>query len=136
MNPPTNRAYSMPALFIFSLGINGEMKFESCVSFDGNLIDLTFLQCGSALLYSMDATHMPLSTTIVDGGNARRSVGVLESTDIGWKMHSENHKNLVDSMEKFLAHIPDVSQIGSAKGKSMRDLLYNLESLRKREPEE
>lgn len=136
---PADLGLSMPALFMFSLDQNAMIHFESCISLDGNVIDVAYVESGNFLLYSMDAVYVPFSTTAVEsiqGQKTRPSVGSLRSTDLGWEKDSGHHQDLLGSMEGYLASIPDDPQSSMPKGKSMREMLYSLEVLRKKDSED
>ena len=134
-----NVTHRIPALFIFSVLDKDLMSFERYVILEGNVIDVVFIEYGEFFLYSMDTAHAPFSTLTVDvtqDQKSRPSVGSLELINSGWEKDSENHKGLIDGMGKCQGAYPDFPHNSTAKGKSMRELLYNLQSLRKRDVEE
>ncbi|KAL6715937.1 tRNA (guanine-N(7)-)-methyltransferase non-catalytic subunit trm82 [Lecanora helva] len=129
----------IPALFFFSLGVDEILKFDRLIVLDANVIDVLFLRNEETVLYSMDTVHRPLSMTTVnvDGGpQTLPSVGLLTFGKLGWERRGDHQKHLIDNMEYCLAAQPDLPQNSTAKGKSMKELLYSLQSLRKRDAEE
>ena len=104
---------------------------------EGNVIDLAVILDSLSILCSMDALHEPFSTTAV-GTNRSQSYRpfvvakrlMLESPSLHKDV--ELHKQLVPAMEACVKAQPFVEQKNAAKGKSLKELLYGLESLRKR----
>lgn len=138
-NSPANVTLSMPALFMFSLGTDEMLSFQRYIAVEGNVIDVVFIEHGKFILYSMDTVHAPSSTTTIDinhGQNARPPVGLLKSINLDWEKDSGSYKHLIESMQTCLGTLSDLQPKGTAKGRSLRDLLYNLESLRKRGSDE
>ena len=131
--------HSIPALFIFSLGTNATISFKSCIPVEGNILDVVFIESQGSFLYSMDVVHAPLSKVAIQADRERKlckAVGLLEVETLGHDNCSGRNKQLIENMEECIDSQSDIPQDGTAKGKSMKELLYNLESLRKRDPED
>jgi hypothetical protein len=132
---------SVPALFLYRLRPNGTMTFEGSISLEGNVLDVVFLKERHSIIYSMDTIHKPMSTTVVacdQDQTVRPVIGVLRfNSDIS------SYEKILKPTGSFVAAMYDVindqtsgSQEAKVEGKSIRDLLYGLESLRKRGTEE
>ena len=135
----TNYVRSMPALFVFSLESDTTMHFKKSISLEGNVLDMIFVNNQKNMLYSMDAVHPPFSTgniAVSEARETRPSVGLLASTKLGWMQATTGQLKIIENMEDSLKRRPFVPESGLAKRRSMRELLYNLESLRKAEPED
>lgn len=131
--------HSIPALFVYSLGINATVKYERSIPVEGNVNSVVFIENRKIFLYSMDVNHMPSSTTDVQnspGHRKRPTMGLLNLTSLGWDKDDECNKNLIKSMEGCLNSQRDPRQHGIGHEGSVRELLYSLESLRKRGSED
>lgn len=113
------------------------MTFEGSISLEGNVLDVVFLKEQHSIIYSMDTIHRPMSTTVVacdQDQTVRPVMGVLRfNSDIS------SYEKVVKPTGSFVAAIQDIinnhtsgSQEAKVEGRSTRDLLYGLESLRKR----
>ena len=127
----------MPALFIFTLGEKGEVQFHTNISTEGNVIDLTLLRNQNLIIYSMDSSHQASPTDVpADSGTSisQRLVGSLNycNNSKQWKVNESLQANLERAMRECADANPNVSQTGAAKEKPITELLYGLESLRKR----
>ena len=135
----TKSACSVPALFIFSMDIDGMLNHEETVCVEGNVLDVVFIKNPEFVLYTMDAVHQSFSTAtagISQRENPRPWVGVLNWTNSGWKKNAGPNGELLANMQVCLEDQPRNLDFGTAKRRSMRELLYNLESLRKKDSEE
>ena len=131
--------HRVPALFVFSLSSDAMLDFQTSISLEGNVIDLTIVNNQRSILYSMDAIHTPFSTGTIEAseaGKTRPFVGLLESTKLGWKQGTACKMDLIENMEEILKSRPFTPESKLAKGRSMKELLYNLENLRKTESED
>lgn len=119
--------------------MNDTINFERTVSLQGNVLDVVFIRHLDTIFYSMDPLHQPFSTTIVGNdqmSNPELTVGALNLKHEGWRKDTGPSEKLVSALENCLENQPDVLQNGTAKGSSMRELLYSLENLRKRGSED
>ncbi len=131
--------YRVPGLFMFLVDSDANVSFKASVSLEGNVIDVMFIPQIESVVYSMDAMHQPFSTTTLANAEeqeSRPSVGAVQANKLGWEKESEATRGLVASMRKQLDNQPNALQDGKTKGGSVRELLYNLESLRKRSSED
>ena len=109
---------------------------------EGNVIDVAVIQDQRAVVYSVDTVHEPFSTTMVTNDQAqkeRSTIGLMKITqnaNVEMCMQQHQHPQLITAMEQCIQRQSFIYENSMAKGKSMRDLLYGLESLRKRGGEE
>ena len=119
------------------MGVNAQFQFNASIHTESNVIDLSVLRDQSAIVYAMDTCHQPFATD-ASAGTERQSprslVGSLSyCTDSDtWKEDKSLQANLVAASRECADSHPDAPQAGAAKGKSLTELLYGLESLRKR----
>ena len=142
---------AVPALFFFQLGPTEVLTYLGVHAAPGNIIDAAVLPDTATVLYSMDTIHSPFSTTMAPGNteageqgrsrshnnneNLRPSISALhyDSKSASWREYSESLPALLlQNVESCARSRPFVTQTTTAKGKSLRELLYGLESLRKR----
>ena len=126
----------VPALFTFTLEAK-QMRFNASIHTESNVIDLTVLRNQSSVIYSMDNAHQAFSTDLSadNGGQSPRNLlGSLSyCTDAKtWKENQVLQANLIAATRECADNHLHVPQAGAAKGKSLVELLYGLESLRKR----
>ena len=134
------RFHSIPALFHFRMDIEVEKMIYSGTygPLNGNVIDVVAIQDQGAVAYSMDTVHEAFSTTKVANDQAqkeRSTIGVMKITQNAMSemsLQQSQHPQLVTAMEQCIQRQLFIHENSTAKGKSMRDLLYGLESLRKR----
>ena len=127
----------VPALFIFTLEEKGEVQFHTSISTESHVIDLTILRNQASVVYSMDTSHQASSTDVPADSktsSAQHLVGSLSYCidSKNWKVNESLQANLDRAMRECADANPNVSQIGAAKEKPITELLYGLESLRKR----
>ena len=116
------------------------MQYNGSMHTESNVIDLTALRDRSCIVYSMDTSHQAFSTGAAADtvkSNKRSLVGSANyCIDSGiWKANEPLQTNLVVAMRECADSNPIMPQERVAKGKSLIELLYGLESLRKRGPE-
>ena len=136
--------HRIPALFHFHINTEAEKigYMGTYGPLKGNVIDVAFIQDEGAVVYSMDTVHEAFSTTRVANDQAQKerfSIGVMKITQNARSelcMQQHQHPQLVTAMEQCIQRQAIIHENSTAKGKSMRDLLYGLESLRKRGGEE
>lgn len=125
----------VPGLFMFLVDSDAKISFKASVPLESNVIDVVFIPQSESVLYSMDAVHQPFSTTAMASAEeqeSRPSVGAVQATKLGWERKSEGTMGLVAVLERQLKNQANYMQNGKMKGGSVRELLYNLENLRKR----
>ena len=126
----------MPGLFFFSLESEGSTMYRGLFRTTGNVVDIAILPKSNAILYSMDTIHLPLSKSVVGDTESMQinSVSILSYQPISstWQPDTRLVPDLLSKMEGCARSRPFVTQTSTAKGKSLRELLYSLESLRKR----
>ena len=113
------------------------MQFNASIPTESNVIDLTVLHSQSSIVYSMDTSHQAFSKDALgdsEKSNSRSLVGSLRyCTDSKiWKANEALQGNLAAAMRERADSILHAPKAGAAKGKSLTELLYGLESLRKR----
>ena len=120
---------------MFLMNSNAELTFQASISLEYNVIDMVFVPQIDSVVYSMDTVHQPFSTTVGssnDEQGLRRSVGALQATDVGWEINTGTTKFLVESMKNAVTSQPTSSEETTVERRSLKELLYNLENLRKR----
>ena len=137
--------HRIPALFHFRIHIEAG-KIEHMGTYgplEGNVINVAVIQDQGAVVYSMDTVHEAFSTTTTVATDQvqheRFPIGVMKITENARSemcMQQHQHPQLVTAMEQCIQRQSFIHENLTAKGKSMRDLLYGLESLRKRGGEE
>lgn len=104
---------------------------------EANVIDMAILSDRGSLIYSMDMIHCRFSTSVTaseEEQHSRLAVGAIRLTaDDSWfEKDLDLHEELVPTMEQSARSRLLTEQKNTAKGKSLRELLYGLEGLRKR----
>jgi len=132
---------SVPALFMFSLSPGNIIEPNGSVSLEGNVLDVVCLKGWDYIVYSMDTIHKPFSTTVTADDQdqiVRFAIGAVRfnSAISSYEKIVAPIRNLVTVMERVIKTQPSVSQEAKAKGRSTKELLYGLESLRKRGSDE
>lgn len=130
-------SFRVPGLFTFTLGEKGQMQFHASIHTESNVIDLTPLGNLSSVVYSMDTSHQAFSRdALVDSekSNSRSSVGSLSYCQDSktWKVKGSLQEKLVEAMRECAQSNLHVPPIRAAQEKPLTELLYGLESLRKR----
>ena len=113
------------------------MQFNTTIRTESNIIDVTVLHNQSSIVYSMDTSRQAFSIDAladIEKQSSRSFVGSLSYyTDS--KTWEENHAlqaDLVAATKECADSQLHVPQPGAAKEKSLTELFYGLESLRKR----
>jgi len=132
---------SLPALFVFEINESGLIKYLDACCVEGNVIDFVVLPGSGTLVYSMDNIYETSSTmTMVSNAQQaqRPSMGAVRHTKESQKFEQDPslYGHLISAIEESIEDHPVAEQKDVAKGKSWRELLYGLESLRKRGPED
>ena len=132
---------SAPAVFCFYLSVEGSVEYRTMHHTPGNVICMIGLPAVGALLYSIDNTHLPYSTTVMLDAPPTQSpsfVGFIWSyLPVGPSQDRADQIGCLRSALNVCAleqTLPGDQNVG--KGRSLRELLYGLESLRKRGNEE
>lgn len=127
---------SVPALFIFTLGEKAHIEVNTTIHTESNVIGLTVLRDQSSVVYSMDTFHQAFSTDAQDTGKqiSRSLVGSLNycTESQTWQENRALQSKLVAATSDWADSHLHVPQAVATEGKSLTDLLYGLESLRKR----
>lgn len=113
------------------------MQFNTSIHVDGNVIDLTVLPDQNSVVYSMDTSHQAFSTKASVETVKQSSRGLVGSlrycTDSKtWKENEALQANVIAATRECADSHLYVPQAGAAEGKSLTELFYGLESLRKR----
>ncbi|KAL1603984.1 tRNA (guanine-N(7)-)-methyltransferase non-catalytic subunit trm82 [Paraconiothyrium brasiliense] len=131
----------IPALVSFKLG--GSSRTGKVLPLDGNVLDLSFIEVDGGRItaaVSVDHVHQLGSTQEVRQEPGTSRLQYLSSNDSGeW----EHDRTLAEVLEGFSRTVPNEErEAGSAsepnrgtaddKAKALRDLLYSVETLRKR----
>ncbi len=125
----------IPALFLFTLNAQNEVQFRETHYTEGNVIDMVVLSDRSSMIYSMDNTHNRFST-LADSCDPT-SIPLINAIHFSrsaqhWEKDSHLHEGLLPALEETAKTWLVVPQTNAVKGKSLKELLYGLESLRKR----
>ena len=124
----------VPALFTFATSEDATLGLCDYVATESNVIDMTVLGGSDTVLYSMDVSHKPFSTT-----NRSSKEGMISRTMFGFSRLNntedsegvdQNNQQLVNQLNRWAQSQEQDGQRGSL-GYS-----YSLESLRKRSHEE
>lgn len=113
----------------------GELQFDATIQTPSNVIDLALLRNQSSVVYSMDTFHQPFSTDAsADIGKLNPPLGSLSyvTESRTWQVIEALQANLVTATRECAERNLRAPGIGTANGKSLTELLYGLESLRKR----
>ena len=119
------------------MGEKGGMQFNTSIHTESNVLDLTLLRNQNSVVYSMDTSRQAFSTEASPDtaeSNSRSLVGSLSYCTGGttWEMNEALQADLVATMRECANSNLHVPQTTEAKGKSSTEVLYGLESLRKR----
>ena len=125
----------IPALFLLAFNDHDKIDFRETYPTDGNIIDMVVLEDRSSVIYSMDNIHEPFSRAEEDDGSAPRplveAIHFLRDPQ-RWEEDLNLDDKLLPALDECAKIGPLVPQKNTAKGKSLKELLYGLESLRKR----
>ena len=113
------------------------MRFKSSIQVESNVVGLAVLRNQNSIVYSMDTFHQAFSTDAPADPEkqiSRSLVGFLNyCTDSNkWEENQSLQENLVAATRECADSRLLVPQAEAAQGKSLTELLYGLESLRKR----
>ena len=124
----------IPALFLFAFNQDEKIEFRETYPTEGNVIDMVVLQDRNSVLYSMDNVHKPFSNTEDSDSASRSLVEAIHflRTPQRWEEDLNLDDALLPALEACAKTRPLMPQKNAAKGKSLKELLYGLESLRKR----
>ena len=134
----------MPVIFFFSMTQNGEMVFRQCFPTQGNVLDIAILDTTSKeeprLVYGMDCVHRPFSTDVVQEDNDRLAIGnlVYQKGTNSWielDLATEEMNQCLKQDEHDGKGMIERGSKGSKPG-ALSDLLYGIENMRKRGPQE
>lgn len=125
----------IPSLFLFTFDESDQIVFREAYSTDRNVLDVVVLQDQKSIVYSMDNIHPPFSTT--DDKRDATSTCLVKAIHFlqgpqRWEDDLALGVDLLPALEMYAKSRPMVPQKNVAKGKSLKELLYGLETLRKR----
>lgn len=117
--------------------MNAQLQFNKSFRTDSNIIDVTVLRNQNSIVYSMDTSHQAFSIdalTDIEKQSSRSLMGSLTyyTDSKTWKENQALQAGLVAATRECADSQLHVPQAGAAKEKSLKELLYGLESLRKR----
>lgn len=124
---------------MFHLGSDLKLVFRQYISLLGNVLDVTTVNKGCMIIYSLDNIHIPLSTTVMAGVDDKISKPLLGSLTLDTSGHWKQCDILQDAV---LGIEPQASSRAVCKKKaidgveSLSSLFYGIENLRKRGHEE
>ena len=118
------------------IGTN-DITYNKTIELEGNVIDFVVLQNRMSIFYSMDTVHEKFSTSTLVGDEiqkSRRSTGALtvDCVSARWREDNKSYEKLITSMQLHGKGHSISPENDAAKGKSLKDLLYGIENLRKR----
>ncbi|KAG8527047.1 uncharacterized protein KY384_008476 [Bacidia gigantensis] len=130
-------AEGFPAIFHFRMNAAETIEYWTTHRTEGNVISTVALPNSEGLLFSIDSLHIPFSTTIVSD---RSDQNLQAYTGIVWSsLSSSPPQKALNTAQKLRLSLDAcasehdlVEQKNVAKGKSLQELLYGLEGLRKR----
>ena len=130
----------IPALFfIYLSNLDEKVQLEGSEVYPakGNVLDVAVLEDHNVVVYSMDCVYEPFSTTLLTTDTnrfAKPCIDALQYDHLTLRLiqSAQSNSNFISVMESCAKCQIVVEPKNVAKGKSLRDLLYGLESLRKR----
>lgn len=133
----TNELYRIPALFLFALNDKAGLEYRNYYAVEGNVIDSTVLHDRRSIIYSMDSVHKSFSTTTIDTDpeqKQRPSIGAIHFNveSQTWEKDKYLPVGLLLAMDERMKNQNLFERNDIGKGRSFRDLIYSIESLRKR----
>jgi hypothetical protein len=124
----------IPALLIFSLSTEGVVFHRQNIVLEGNLLDVATCDRNS-IIYSMDNAHRPLTRAVTDIDGTRPVIGTYGYGPDHWSREGPLVPT-VDAINQWSLSQRDLSQAGETKPVVSSELLYSIESLRKRAGQE
>lgn len=124
----------IPALFLFALDAHDRIRFRDTYSTEGNVIDLVVVSDRNSVLCSLDNIHDCFSTSTNNCKATSRSlVDAVHFSKSAqqWEKDFLLYEKLSPALEKSAKNWPMMPQNDAAKGKSLKELIYGWESLRK-----
>ena len=113
------------------------MQFSTSIHTESNVIDVTVLRDQSSVVYSMDTSHQAFSIDVLANPETQSSRSLMGSLSYdmdskAWRQNQTLQANLVAATKECADSQLHLPQPGAAREKSLTELLYGLESLRKR----
>lgn len=124
---------------MFILEADAQLKYRSSFLLEGNVIDVAVLEDQGTIIYSMDVLYDAFSATVVAGDQEQRSRPTVDAIRYCPQLETWEKGDdtiLVSAMRDFLTSQSLDEKNGFTKGKSLRELIYSLGSLRKRSIED
>lgn len=126
-------------MFIFALDIEAKLQYRGCWPVCGNVVDVTTLDEKSTILYSLDNCHTAFSTTALESEAdqfLRPMLGYLSFSPSGHWEGVGDMGNPIACMEQSAKAQEPMVNSGVENERSLRELLYGIENLRKRGQED
>lgn len=120
----------LPCIIAFDLNKDGILAFSGTHSTGGNVIDMAVIANQHRIIYSMDCIHTPFSTIVANDNDAQDAAPVIGG--ISFSSETPLDEDFIAVMDVCAKASTIPTPESAAKGKTLRDLLYGLESLRKR----
>lgn len=134
---------SIPALFHWSLRTDGSMNYRRFYALPGNVIDAVVLEYRASILVSIDNVHEAGSTEVLRSRSTQEAVLRLHAlsfaTDLDGepKVRDEGLISVSETISNDRSTILDGNEVdGTSHNRALSELLYGVEHLRKRGPEE
>ena len=124
------RTLRLPCIVAFDLSKDGVLAFSETYITKGNVIDMAVIANQHRIIYSMDCIHTPFSTVVINDSDAQEAAPVIGG--ISFSPRAPIDEDLIAIMDVCAKTSTITTPESAAKGKTLRDLLYGLESLRKR----
>ena len=106
---------------------------------ESNIIDAVYIRPRQSIICSMDSVRLPFSTSIEQTIEVQKAQPVIRfvcATPLGWKLDTSPDTGVVRNMKASSMNWESSPDETAAKGQSSREIIYNLENLRKKGHEE
>lgn len=126
-------------MLIFALDVEAKLQYRGCCPVSGNVVDVTTLDERSTIIYSLDNCHTAFSTTALESEPeqlSRPMLGYLSFNPSGHWEGIGDMENPIACMEKSAKAQQPVLNPGSENERSLLELLYGIENLRKKGQED
>ena len=120
---------------MFSLSHSANLRFRQYVPLSGNVLDVAILHEESAIIYSLDNYHEPFSIKRAAEPKtnlSRQMIGIIKFyQNDGWRA-GDVPDNVIASIDRISKVEEPFNEQESERGRPLGELLYTIESLRKR----
>ncbi len=134
---------SIPALFHWSLRTDGLMHYRRFYALPGNVVDAVILEYRASIIISIDNVHEAGSTEVLRSRESQEAVLRLHALSFATNLEGEpevRNESLVSVSETISNDRSTESDVkedaGTSQHRALSELLYGVEHLRKRGPEE